>query len=178
MTSIVLLSSKSSICAMQFLGVWGQHSSGVAVGKQRGDLESGCDRGPCAPHNLALGPLVPFSPGTSQGLSVSLLQWKSGSLTSNILLPPSACLRVMRNDTISTCSSSRWSLSPCISAHDLACLLLPLFPLYFLHHFSPLVIVLFLPPWASTNPRVLQHGNIRRRTMCVWPQSLISPLLN
>ena len=51
------------------------------------------------------------------------------------------------------------------------------FSLYFLHHFSPLVTVLFLPPWASTNPRVLQHGNIRRM-MGVWPQSLISPLFN
>ena len=55
MTSTVLLSSKSSICTMQFLGVWGQHSSGVAVGKQRGDLESGCDQGTLCSSQPGLG---------------------------------------------------------------------------------------------------------------------------
>ena len=94
------------------------------------------------------GPETPgaFSPGTTQGLSVLPLQWKSGSLNCSFLSPLSTCLHANRNEAVSTCSSSRWSLSPCISAHDLASLLLLLFLLYFLPHFSPLVTVPFLAP--------------------------------
>ena len=145
MTSIFLLfCSNSSSSSIQFSGVARQNSCGMAVGKQRGDLESGCDQGT----------LVPLSPGNSQGLGVSPLQWKSGSLTSNILLPPSTCLCVTRNEAVPNCSSSRRSLSPCISAHDLPCLLLPLLLLQLLPYFSPLVTVTELPPSTSSNPRV------------------------
>ena len=48
-----------------------------------------------------------------------MLQWKSGSLTSNILLPPSACLQVTRNEAVLVCSSSKCSLSPWVCGHDL-----------------------------------------------------------
>lgn len=45
-----------------------------------------------------------------------------GLLLSNILLPPSTCLHVTRNEAVTTCSSSRRSSVSHISAHDLACL--------------------------------------------------------
>ena len=75
---------------------------------------------------------------TSQVLSGSPRQWKSGPLTSTILLPPLTCLTA-RNEAVPTCSSSRRSLPPCI---------------------SPLVTVPFLPPWTSINPRVFQCGHM------------------
>ena len=47
------------------------------------------------------------------------LQWKNGSLTSNILLPPSTCLHVTRNEAVPTCSCSKCLPSPWVSAHHL-----------------------------------------------------------
>ena len=132
--------------------------------KQRGDLESGCDHGALV--LLIAWPWDPCVPASRipKGLSVSPLQWKSGPLTSSILLPPSTCLCVTRNEAVPTCSSSRQSLPPFI---------------------SPLVTVPFLPPWTSNNPRVLQQHwrtleqqHIGRRTMGVWLTSPISPLFN
>ena len=113
-------------------------------------------RGPWCSSQPGFGTPGVLASRTSQGLRVSPLQWKSGSLTSNILLPPSTCLHVTRNEAVTTCSSSRWSLSPCISAHDLACLFLPLFPL------SSFLISLFLSlflPFLLEPPPTLEFSN-------------------
>ena len=113
-------------------------------------------RGPWCSSQPGVGTPGVLASRTSQGLRVSSLQWKSGSLTSNILLPPSTCLHVTRNEAVTTCSSSRWSLSPCISAHDLACLLLPLLPL------SSFLISLFLSLFLSflhEPPPTLEFSN-------------------
>ena len=128
-------------------------------GKAKGRFSVRMWPGDPAPQSLALGCLVSLSPGTSKCLSGSPLQCKSGSLTSNILLPLSTCQHVTRNEAVSTCSSSRWWLSPCISAHDFPCLLLLLL-FHFLPHFSPLVTVPFLLPWTCTNPRGYTVGTL------------------
>ena len=169
MTSIFLLfCSNSSSSSIQFSGAARQNSCGIAVGKQRGDLESGCDQGT----------LVPLSPGNSQGLGVSPLQWKSGSLNSNILFPPSTCLCVTRNEAVPTCSSSRRSLSPCISAHDLPCLLLPLLLFQLPPYFSPLVTVALLPPSTSSNTRVCNVDTLEGGTLVTVSNQSITQLTN
>ena len=179
MTSVFLLTvSESSSSARYSSGVWGQQSYGEAVGKQMGDLESGYDQGTLVlltawlwdPWCTCLKDL----PGP-QSLTSAMKKWVSDLQHPVATLNLSTCDQKWGRDnmfllqvvTVSMhlCPWPRLPLSPTISS-------------LFLPHFSLLVPVPSLPPWTSTNPRVLQQGHIGRRTMGIWPTSPISPLLN